>query len=79
LTAWAPIGVETHDGSLEPLGLVEAEAMPADRRVDVRLEDAGGEVLGHAILHDLHAVRTQPPDRGRGSPIDHGFDLLGAQ
>ena len=57
------LGVERGDGLLQRLGVDERVAGVVGgvaAAVEVRREQRGGEVLGHAVLHDLDGGRAEP-------------------
>ena len=61
-------GVEARDVLLQAHRVDEVEAVVlglAAAAVLVRLEHRGGEVLGDAVEHDLHAGRAEPADDRR--------------
>ena len=71
-----PLGVQAGDGDLQLLGLDERRPAvvggPA-LGVQVGLEDRGGEVLDHAVLHDLDRRGREPPDP---APLARGEQVL---
>ena len=74
-----PLGVQAGDGRLQLLGLDERRPAvvggPA-LGVQVGLEDGGGEVLDHAVLHDLDRRGREPPDPAPLARREQVLDLL---
>ena len=74
-------GVQRGHGVLDRLGVQEGVAAVVGgvaAAVEVRLEQRGGAVLGHAVLHHLHGGRAEPAPGQRLTPSDQVGDLLDA-
>ena len=74
-------GVQGGHGVLDRLGVQEGVAAVVGgvaAAVEVRLEQRGGAVLGHAVLHHLHGGGAEPAAGQRLTPPDQVRDLLDA-
>ena len=76
---WNPSASRRVTASLQLLGVDERLPAVAGRvpvGVEVRLEDPGGEVLDHAVLHDLHAASARSGRRALARAAMQVVDLL---
>ena len=74
-------GVELGHVLAQGVRVDEAEAAVGRRAaagVEVGIEHPGGEVLGDAVLHDLHRRRPETAVVAARAPLDELVDLLGA-
>jgi hypothetical protein len=73
------VGVELGDEPGEFVGVDEVEAGVVGRaamRVEVRVEQRGGVVLGHPVQHHLHAGGPEPADGVAVAPVQQLGQLL---